>query len=188
MLAHAQGSLLDQSRLAGSIGMSGQSVGRYIDVLCDLMVVRRLPPWHGNPGKRLVRSPKVYVRDPGIVHALLGLRDLEALLSHPVAGGSWEGMVIEQLTAAAPQATANFYRTAQGAEADLVLEWPNGRRCAIEVKRSAAARPARGFHIAAQDIGATEKWLVAPVRESYTGSGETQVMDVLEAVRRLKET
>ena len=118
MLAHYQGELLDQSKLAASLAISGQTVSRYIDLLCDLMLVRRLPAWSGNTGKRLVRSPKVYVRDSGVVHALLGLQDFDAVLSHPVAGASWEGFVIEQLMAAAPQAQASFYRTSHGAEAD----------------------------------------------------------------------
>ena len=96
MLAHSQGGLLNQSQLAASLAVSGQTVARYIDLLCDLMLVRRLPAWHGNVGKRLVRAPKVYVRDSGIVHTLLGLGSLDAVLAHPVAGASWEGFVIEQ--------------------------------------------------------------------------------------------
>ena len=99
------------------------------------MLVRRLPAWSGNTGKRLVRTPKVYVRDSGIVHALLGLRDLDALLGHPVAGSSWEGLVIEQLIAAAPQVQASFYRTSHGAEVDLVLEFKSGETWVIEIKR-----------------------------------------------------
>jgi len=134
MLAHSQGELLDQSKLASALAISGQTVGRYIDLLCDLMLVRRLPAWSGNAGKRLVRAPKVYVRDSGIVHALLGLRDLDAVLGHPVAGSSWEGFVIEQLIAAAPLAQASFYRTSHGAEVDLVLEFKSGETWVIEIQ------------------------------------------------------
>lgn len=186
MLAHQQGALLNQAQLAASLGVSGQTVGRYIDVLCDLMLVRRLSAWHGNARKRLVRAPKVYVRDSGLVHALLGIPNLEALLAHPVAGASWEGFVLEQLLAAAPQAQPSFYRTSHGAEADLVLEWPDGRTVAIEIKRSSAPSVSRGFHEAAADLGAHQKWVVAPVPMAYPGRDQLQVMTPREAVSRLR--
>jgi uncharacterized protein len=182
MLAHQQGGLLNQSQLAGSLAVSGQTVNRYIDLLCDLMLVRRLPPWHGNVGKRLVRSPKVYVRDCGLVHALLGLPTLEAVLSHPVAGASWEGFVIEQLLAAAPLADASFYRTSHGAEADLVLSFRSGATWVVEVKRSTAPSVSRGFHQAAADVGATRKLLVAPVALPYPLREGIEVVDPLIAV------
>ena len=185
MLAHQQGALLNQSQLAASLGVSGQTVGRYIDVLCDLMLVRRLNAWHGNARKRLVRAPKVYVRDSGLVHALLGIAHLEALLAHPVAGASWEGFVLEQLLAASPRALASFYRTSHGAEADLVLEWPDGRTVVVEVKRSSAPTVSRGFHEAAADLGAAHKWLVAPVPRAYPGRDGVQVMSPSEAVSHL---
>lgn len=187
MLAHHQGELLDQSRLAASLAISGQTVGRYIDLLCDLMLVQRLPAWHGNVGKRLVRSPKVYVRDSGLVHALLGLQDLDALLGHPVAGSSWEGFVIEQLINAAPQAQASFYRTSNGAELDLVLTFRNQQTWAIEIKRSSAPTVSRGFHLAAADVGAARKLLVAPVEQGYPMKDGLEVVDVLGAVRLLEE-
>lgn len=176
MLAHAQGGLLNLSQLGASLAISGQTVGRYIDLLCDLMLVRRLPAWHGNVGKRLVRAPKVYVRDSGIVHALLGLADLEGVLSHPVAGASWEGFVIEQLIAAAPDAEASFYRTSHGAEADLVLTFRGGETWLTEIKRSSAPTVSKGFHLAAADVGATRKLLVAPVDEPYTLRDGVRVM------------
>lgn len=182
MLAHHQGGLLNQSQLAASLAVSGQTVNRYIDLLCDLMLVRRLPAWHGNPGKRLVRAPKVYVRDSGLVHALLGLRSLDALLAHPIAGASWEGFVIDQLLAAAPEAEASFYRTAHGAEADLVLQWRDGTTWVIEVKRSSAPTVSRGFHQAAVDVAATRKLLVAPVAMAYPMRAGIEVMAPLEAV------
>jgi predicted AAA+ superfamily ATPase len=187
MLAHSQGGLLNQSQLAASLAVSGQTVARYIDLLGDLMLVRRLPAWHGNVGKRLVRAPKVYVRDSGIVHALLGLRSLEDVLAHPVAGASWEGFVIEQLIAAAPDAEAGFYRTSHGAEADLVLSFRDGESWAIEVKRSSAPTVAKGFHLAASDIGATRKLLVAPVAASYPLRDGIEVMNPLDAVKLLAE-
>ena len=185
MLAHHQGQMLNQSQLAGALAVSGQTVARYIDVLCDLMLVRRLPPWTGNVGKRLVRAPKVFVRDSGLVHALLGLPTLEAVLAHPVAGQSWEAHVLEQLIAAAPQAAASFYRTSHGAECDLVLTAPGGQTWACEVKRSSAPTVSRGFHEAANDVGAHRRLLIAPVANTYPAKGGIEVMPPLEAVRQL---
>ncbi len=185
MLAHHQGGLLNQSQLAGSLGISGQLVGRYIDVLCDLMLVRRLPAWHGNVGKRLVRTPKVYVRDSGILHALLGLSNLEAILGHPIAGASWEGFVIEQLLAAAPHVDASFYRTSHGAEADLVLSFRGGETWVVEIKRSSAPTISKGFHLAATDVGATRKIQIASVEETYPLRDGVEVMNPMAAVRLL---
>ena len=185
MLAHNQGELLDQSRLAAALAISGQTVGRYIDLLCDLMLVRRLPAWSGNMGKRLVRSPKVYVRDSGLVHALLGLQTLDALLGHPVAGSSWEGFVIEQLINAAPGAQASFYRTSNGAEVDLVLEFRSGATWVIEVKRSSAPTVSKGFYTAATDLGAVRKLLIAPVAQPYPMKDGIEVMNPLMATQQI---
>ena len=187
MLAHHQGELLDQSKLASALAISGQTVSRYIDLLCDLMLVRRLPAWHGNVGKRLIRSPKVYVRDSGLVHALLGLSNLDAVLGHPVAGSSWEGFVVEQLVNAAPNAQASFYRTSNGAEVDLVLTFHNQQTWVIEIKRSSAPTVSRGFHQAAADLGAVRKLLVAPVELTYPMKEHIEVVDVLTAVRWVTE-
>jgi len=181
MLAHNQGELLDQSKLASALAISGQTVGRYIDLLCDLMLVRRLPAWNGNVGKRLIRSPKVYVRDSGLVHALLGLTTLDAVLSHPVAGSSWEGFVIEQLISAAPTAQASFYRTSNGAEVDLVLEFRSGETWIAEVKRSSAPTVSKGFFTAASDLGAVRKLLVSPVEQTYPMKDGIEVMNPLMA-------
>lgn len=187
MLAHHQGELLDQAKLASALAISGQTVSRYIGLLCDLMLVRRLPAWHGNVGKRLIRSPKVYVRDSGLVHALLGLSNLDAVLGHPVAGSSWEGFVVEQLVNAAPNAQASFYRTSNGAEVDLVLTFRNQQTWAIEIKRSSAPSVSRGFHQAAVDLGAARKLLVAPVEQTYPMKEHIEVVDVLTAVRWVTE-
>ena len=187
MLAHNQGGLLNQSQLAASLAVSGQTVTRYIDLLADLMLVRHLPAWHGNVGKRLVRAAKVYVRDSGITHALLGLANLESVLAHPVAGTSWEGFVIEQLIASAQDAEASFYRTSHGAEADLVLAFRNGATWVVEIKRSSAPAVSKGFHLAAKDVGATKKLLVAPVALSYPMRDGIEVMNPLAAARLLAE-
>jgi predicted AAA+ superfamily ATPase len=174
MLAHLQGSLLNYSQLATSLAISGQLVHRYVDILCDLMLLRRLAAWHGNVGKRLVKSPKVYVRDSGLVHALLGLTNYESVLSHPVAGLSWEGFVIEQIMSAAPSLDYSFYRTAQGAEADLVIDFRHGQ-----------VWVSKGFHQAAVDVNANRKILIAPVEQSYQMKGNIEVMSVQTLIAEL---
>jgi uncharacterized protein len=187
MLAHHQGELLDLSKLAAALAISGQTVSRYIDLLCDLMLVRRLPAWHGNVGKRLIRSPKVYVRDSGLVHALLGLSNLDTVLSHPIAGSSWEGFVLEQLINAAPQAEASFYRTSNGAEVDLVLTFRNQQTWVIEIKRSSAPTISRGYYQAATDLGAARKLLVAPVAQTYPMKEGIEAVDLLTAIQWVAE-
>lgn len=184
MLAHNQGTVLNQSRLAGSLGVSAQTVGRYIDLLSDLLLVRRLPPVHSNVGKRLVKSPKVYVRDSGLVHALLAIADHNALLGHPVVGGSWEGFVIENLLSVAPPETqAGYYRTSAGAEMDLVLDLPGGERWAIEIKRGHAPTLGRGFHQAREDLRPHRTFVVFSGDEGYPMPGGVEVV----ALRALSE-
>ncbi len=168
MLAHVQGGILNAAKLAQSLAVSGQSLSRYLDLMVDLMLVRRLRPYASNEGKRLVRAPKVYVRDSGLVHALLGLETFDDLLGHPVVGGSFEGFVIENLLAVCPPGTeAMYYRTSAGAELDLVLDLPGNRRFAIEIKRTATATVSRGFHIAATDLAATHRFLVHSGTDSF---------------------
>ena len=168
MLAHEQGQLVNHARIAAGLAVSGQTVTRYLDLLTDLLLVRQLRPWSRNAGKRLVRSPKVYVRDSGVAHALLGLRRRDDVLAHPVAGPSWEGYVIENLCAAAPRGTeAWFYRTSAGAEIDLVLELPGARVFAIEIKRSLAPGHSKGFDIGSDDVGATHRYVVYPGSETF---------------------
>jgi predicted AAA+ superfamily ATPase len=153
MLAHVQGGLFNAAQLARGLAVDGKTIARYLDLMADLMLVRRLQPYQTNIGKRLVKSPKVYVRDSGIVHALLNIGDLEALLGHPVSGGSWEGFVIENLIAAAPENTIPlFYRTAAGAEIDLLLEMPKDGLWAIEIKHGFSASPGKGFYTACADL------------------------------------
>ncbi len=154
MLSHQQGALLNAASLARALAVDGKTVAAYLDLLVDLLLVRRLAPWHGNVKKRLVKSPKVYVRDSGLVHALLGIGDHEALLAHPVAGGSWEGLAIESLIGAAPLGTeAYFFRTAAGAEIDLLLKRPGEHKpWAIEIKRGLAPKLERGFYLACDTV------------------------------------
>jgi predicted AAA+ superfamily ATPase len=169
MLAHNQAELLNAANLARGLGVSGVTVANYLDLLVDLLLVRRLPAWHQNDGKRLVKSPKVYVRDTGIAHVLLGLRNKEDVLGHSVAGQTWETLVIETLIAAAPEGTeASFYRTAAGAEIDLVLTLPNRKIWAIEVKRSSAPKVEKGFHSASADLKPHKQLVVYPGTERFS--------------------
>lgn len=190
MLAHSQGAPLNAARLASGLGVSGQTVARYADLLVDLLLVRRLEPLHANVSKRLVKSPRLYIRDSGIVHALLGLQDLESLLGSPVVGASWEGFVIENILRCAPDGTtAGFFRTHAGAEIDLVLDLPQGERWAIEVKRSLTPRLERGFHEARADIEPERCFVVYagseryPVTEGVEAIGLAEMMQAVGALR-----
>ncbi len=186
MLAHNQGTLLNASRLAAALEVSSQSISRYTDLLVDLLLVRRLQPYHANVGKRVVKSPKVYVRDSGLLHALLNVGDLDGLLGHPVVGASWEGFAIDNIISAAPPFTVpGFYRTAGGAEVDLVLELPGGERWAIEIKRSRIAKPGRGFYEACQDLQPTRRLVVHGGQDSYPISADVEAIGLLELVQRL---
>jgi len=183
MLAHQQGGLQNASKLAASLEVSAPTISRYTDLLVDLLLVRRLQPYHVNVGKRLVKSPKVYLRDSGWTHALLNVVTMTDLLGHPVAGASWEGFVLEQLLQAAPDMTIpGFYRTSGGAEVDLVLELPGGARWAIEIKRSQAAKPERGFHEALQDLRPERAFVVRsgtgswPLRENVLSIGLPEIL------------
>jgi hypothetical protein len=169
MLAHAQGQLFHASPLASGLAVSGQSVTRYLDLLVDLLLVHRLQLWAGNVKKRLVRSPKVYVRDSVLVHTLLGVRDQEELLGHPVVGPSWEGFVIENLLSlAAPTTAAWFYRSSAGAKIDLLLEPAASRRHAVEIKRSVSdPRPSKRFHLAGDDLEVGRRSVIYPGQERY---------------------
>ena len=180
MLAHNQGQLLNAAQIASGLGVSGTTVGRYLDIMVDLLLVRRLQPWTANAGKRLVRSPKVYVRDSGLVHALLGIRDKEELLGHPVVGFSWEGWIVENILNVLPRsARASFYRSASGAEIDLILELGSRQRWAIEVKRSLSApSPSKGFYIGCEDIRATRQIVIYPGEETFRLNAKTEVMSL----------
>ena len=173
MLAHSQGGLWNAASLARSLAVDGKTVARYVDLLADLLLVRRLPPLHANVRKRMAKAPKVYVRDSGIVHALLRLDDLDSVLGHPIAGASWEGFVIETLLRAAPERTeASFYRTASGVEIDLVLELPGDRVWAVEIKRGLAPAVTRGFRVAIEDIQPDRALIVHGGEDRYPkGSG-----------------
>ena len=168
MLAHNQGQAFNAAGLGKSLGLRGVTVSRYLDLMVDLLLVRRLVSWRGNLGRRLVKAPKTYLRDSGICHALLGIGSLDALLGHPVAGGSWEGLVIENIVGRLPRHAAfGYYRTVGGAEIDLVIEFGGRETWAVEIKRSTAPRVSRGFHSACQDLQPTRKLVVYPGRERF---------------------
>lgn len=184
MLAHQQGGLLNQAQLAAGLGVSAPTVGRNVDLLCDLHLVRRLMPWSANLGKRLVKSPKVYVRDSGLVHALLGLATENEVLGHPVAGLSYEGMVIETLIQHLPAAARPwFYRTHEGAEIDLLIERGGRPEWAVEVKRSTAPSPDRGFSQACDDLGITRRYVVYPGQERFALRHGAQAIGLTDLAR-----
>lgn len=187
MLAHGHGTLLNASQIGRGLEISTQSVTRYIDLLCDLLLVRRLPPLHANVGKRLVKSPKVYVRDSGLVHALLGIQTLQQLSGHPVVGQSWEGFVMETLLAASPwKSQASFYRTAAGAEVDLVLDHKNGHRWVMEIKRSLSPKLGRGFYQACEDLQPDRAFAVHAGDDRYPIAKEIEAISIRDLVKELE--
>jgi predicted AAA+ superfamily ATPase len=187
MLAHHQGSVLNLASLARSLEVSGRTVAGYVDLLVDLLLVRRLPPWISNTGKRLVRSPKVYVRDSGIVHALLRVSTYDEVLSHPVLGGSWEGFVIENLlNVAGYWIDATFYRSRGGAEADLVLSWRDGRRWLIEVRRTLVPKLRRGFTAAWDDVKPERGFVVYAGERRYGIRRDVEAIGLVELCRELE--
>lgn len=164
-----------------ALGIDGKTVASYLDLLVDLLLVRRLQPWHANSSKRLVKSPKIYVRDSGLTHSLLGVGTQEQLLGHPVAGGSWEGFVTETLSAADPSGTRlNFYRTSAGAEIDVLLTLPGSAVWAIEIKRSLAPKVEKGFHLAAEEIKPDRRIVIYPGTEIYRLPHDVEAMPLAE--------
>lgn len=183
MLAHNHGQLWNASRLASGFGVSPPTMQHYLDILEDAFMLRQLRPLEANFGKRLVKSPRIYLRDAGLLHALLGIDSIQSLQGHPALGASFEGWVIEQIIAAAPQGWDwHFYRTAAGAEVDLVLRRAR-RTVVVEVKFSAAPKPVKGFWNALEDLKPQRAFVVAPVRERYPLAGRVQALPVLECSR-----
>ncbi|MDN5210476.1 ATP-binding protein [Fulvivirgaceae bacterium BMA12] len=186
MLAHNQGTTINAAHMARNLEVSGVTVGRYLDLMVDLLLIRRLQPFTFNIGKRLVRSPKVYVRDSGIAHALLNISEYNDLLGHPVIGGSWEGFVIENIMSVAPtHVRPFFYRTTGGAEIDLVLEFGPKKRWAIEIKRSETPSLSKGFYQACDDIKPTKKYVVYTGQDSFPMSNDimaTSLFDMMQII------
>jgi predicted AAA+ superfamily ATPase len=186
MLAHVQAGLLNASQLAANLGISVQSITRYIDLLVDLLLVRRLQPYHTNFGKRLVKSPKVFIRDSGLLHALLGIKDAEFLQSHPIVGASYEAFVIENCLNCAPKHTqAYFYRTSSGAEIDLLLELPDQSLWAIEIKRSLVPKLQKGFYYAQADLNPKRSFVIYGGQERYALAENVEAINLYDFLEEL---
>ena len=189
MLAHTQGELLNASKLASSLGVESVTVSRYLDLMVDLLLVRRLESWHGNVKKRLVKSPKTYVRDSGIVHTLLQIPDYEALLGYPILGKSWEGFVIENIISALPSAIRSyFYRTSAGAEIDLLLEFGLNEYWAVEIKASRTPTLTKGFHIACEDLKVKRKFVVYSGEDTFQTSNKTTVLSLVGFINMIRDS
>ncbi len=186
MLAHLQGEVLNYSKLAGNLEVDSKTIRHYIDILTDLLLVRRLEPYHANVKKRLVKSPRYYVRDSGILHSLLGIDNYDALLSNPVLGKSWEGFVIESLHAVLPRRSETFfYRTAAGAEVDLVIKLPDSQIWAVEIKHGTAPKLGKHVNQTCGDVGATRKYVVYGGDEEFLIGENTRVISLQRLMERL---
>lgn len=190
MMAHSQGGQLNIAKLASNLDVAAPTAKRYIELLEDLLLTRSLRPWSGNIGKRLVKSPKVYIRDSGLTHALLNLTTFDDVLGHPVIGASWEGFVIENLFSCLPiGVTPWFYRTAAGAEIDLVIERNAKTKFALEIKRTMTPSLSKGFHLGCEDIEATHRYVIYPGKESFPVTKEVTaipLVDMMNILRNMK--
>ncbi|MFC1659435.1 ATP-binding protein [Pseudomonadota bacterium] len=188
MLAHLQGETINYSKLGGNLEVDSKTISHYIDILVDLLLVRRLEPWHNNVKKRLVKSPRFYIRDSGIVHRLLGISDYNDLLSNPVIGKSWEGFVIENIHSVLPNsAQTYFYRTSAGAEIDLVIKLSSKEVWAVEIKNGMAPQITKGFHQAAQDIKASKKYVVYGGNDKFPIGNDTTVISLTKLLKKLEK-
>ena len=188
MLAHNNAQQVNFSKLGESLGFSYKTIKNYIDTLTDFYMLRQIPPWSGNTKKRLVKAPKVYLRDCGLAHRFLNITDFEDLLGHPGIGASWEAFVLENiLNNISDKWRYSYYRTSAQAEVDLVLEGSKDKVWAIEVKRSSAPKVSKGFHYACDDIKATHKFVIYPGKESYPLANEIEVMGLIEFLQLLDE-
>ncbi len=186
MLAHYHGELLNASKFGQALGVSHPTISKYLDIMAQTFMVRLLPPLMANVKKRLVKTPKVYLRDTGILHALLEIENTEALLGHPIAGASWEGLCIEQILAAMPDWRASFYRTSSGEEIDLIIE--RGRkRLAFEFKASMSPQLSRGFPGTLTVLQPDHTWIVAPVLEPYLKGPGVTVANIKAVLQDLRD-
>lgn len=187
MLAHSQGGQLNIAKLGANLDVAAPTAKRYIELLEDLLLIRSLRPWAGNIGKRLVKTPKIYIRDSGLVHALLNLTTIDDILSHPVVGSSWEGFVIENLLSCLPTGvTAWFYRTSAGAEIDLVIEQNNKTKYAIEIKRSMTPTLSKGFHLGCEDIKASHRFFVYPGKEKFPITKDVMAISLIDMMKEVQ--
>ena len=189
MLAYEQAGIINASKFGRNLGVDSKTITSYLDLLVDLLLVRRLPPWHQNIGKRLVKSPKIYVRDTGLAHALLNISDYDQLLSHPTVGSSWEAFVVENVLSVLPNsAEASFYRSSGGSEVDLVITG-GSEVWAIEIKKSLTPKVEKGFYYGCEDIGATKRFVVYPGDEKYPLSKDiwaTPLKNMMEEAKSIR--
>lgn len=186
MLAHNQGQTFNAAVLARALDVKGVTTARYLDLMVDLLLVRRLQPWISNLGRRLIKAPKIYVRDSGVCHTLLGIESLDALLGHPVSGGSWEGFVIENILGAlSARASFGYYRTASGAEVDLVVDRGGNELWAIEIKRQASPAVSKGFYSAIEDINPKRCVVVHSGNDSFPLTKGVEAMSLIDLLNAI---
>ena len=187
MLAHLQGESVNYSKLGANLEISSKTINHYIDILTDLLLVRRIEPWHANVKKRLVKSPRYYVRDSGVLHRLLGIGNYNALLSNPILGKSWEGFVVENIYSVLPRlAEIYFYRTAAGAEIDLVIKMPNAEVWAVEIKYGVAPKLGKHFNQTCKDVGATRKYVVYGGDDAFSIGNDVQIISLPKLLLEIK--
>jgi len=186
MLAHLQGETINYSKLASNLEVDAKTVSHYIDILTDLLLVRRLEPWHPNVKKRLVKSPRYYVRDSGILHRLLAINSHDTLLSNPVLGKSWEGFAVENILSVLPGRTETyFYRTAAGAEVDLVIKMPSSEIWAIEIKYGVAPKIGKHYSQTCDDVGATHKYILYGGEDEFAVGNNVKITSLAGLMERL---
>ena len=186
MLAHLQGETINYSKLASNLEVDAKTVSHYIDILTDLLLVRRLEPWHTNVKKRLVKSPRYYVRDSGILHRLLGINSYDELLSNPVLGKSWEGFAVENILSVLPsRAETYFYRTAAGAEVDLVIRMTSSEIWAIEIKHGVAPKLGKHYSQTCDDVGATHKYILYGGDDEFPVGNDVNIISLSGLMERL---
>ena len=187
MLAHLQGEPVNYSKLGANLEIDGKTVSRYIDILSDLLLVRRLMPWHANVKKRLVKTPRYYIRDSGILHRLLGIDRYDTLLSNPILGKSWEGFVVENIHSILPRrAETYFYRTAAGAEIDLVIKMPSSEIWAVEIKYGTAPKLGRQYSAICDDVGAVRKYVIYGGEDEFPVSADVIVISLPRFMKKLE--
>ena len=189
MLAHLQGETVNCARLSSNLEVDAKTINRYIDILVGLLLVRRVEPWHANVGKRLVKSPRYYVRDSGMLHRLLGIGNHDALLSNPVLGKSWEGFVVENIHSVLPPlAETYFYRTSAGAEIDLVIKTMDSEVWAVEVKHGAAPKLGKHFSKTCDDVGATQRYVVYGGDDEFHVGNDVYMISLERLMRKLRSS
>lgn len=186
LCAHTAGQIFNASQLGANLGVSHTTMRRYIDLLSHTFMLRILPPFGANVKKRLVKSPKIYLRDTGILHSLLRIDSMNDLMGHPALGASWESLVIENITSAMPAWDASFYRTAAGAEIDLIMT-RGMKKIAIECKASLAPTPTRGFWQAIEDIGVDAAWIITPGSDHYPLAPNVMVSNLNDFLENVVE-